>query len=109
MKAGAQDFLTKGNLRRLIPAIQRELRDTEVRRERRRAQTALLERARLAELTSEVGSVLTRGEALRETLQLCAEAWVRHLDVALARIWIVPEGTAILDPEDSAGMDRQVA
>src|SRR2546422_3932888 len=46
MKAGAQDFLTKGNLRRLIPAIQRELRDTEVRRERRRAQTALLERAR---------------------------------------------------------------
>src|SRR5207253_3204767 len=84
MKAGAQDFLTKGNLRRLIPAIQRELRDTEVRRERRRAQTALLERARLAELTSEVGSALTRGEALRETLQLCAEALVRHLDVALA-------------------------
>src|SRR3989454_4902976 len=82
MKAGAQDFLTKGNLRRLIPAIQRELRDTEVRRERRRAQTALLERARLAELTSEVGSALTRGEALRETLQLCAEALVRHLDVA---------------------------
>src|SRR5207249_2008772 len=78
MKAGAQDFLTKGNLRRLIPAIQRELRDTEVRRERRRAQTALLERARLAELTSDVGSALTRGEALRETLQRWAEAFARH-------------------------------
>src|SRR5438093_13441619 len=59
MKADAQDFLTKGNLGRLIPAIQRELRDTEVRRERRRAQTALLERARLAELTSDVGMALT--------------------------------------------------
>jgi len=78
MKAGAQDFLTKGNLRRLVPAIQRELRDAEVRRERRRAQTALVERARLAELTSDVGMALTRGAAARETLQLCVEALVRH-------------------------------
>lgn len=108
MKAGAQDFLTKGNLRRLIPAIQRELRDTEVRRERRRAQTALLERARLAELTSEVGSALTRGEGLRETLQLCAEALVRHLDVALARIWISDEATGILELQASAGMYTEV-
>src|SRR5438093_2882225 len=108
MKAGAQDFLAKGNRRRLIPAIQRELRDTEVRRERRRGQTALLERARLAELTSEVGSALTRGEALRETLQLCAEALVRHLDVALARIWILHEATAILALEASAGMYTQI-
>jgi signal transduction histidine kinase len=108
MKAGAQDFLTKGNLRRLIPAIQRELRDTEVRRERRRAQTALLERARLAELTSDVGSALTRGEGLRETLQLCAEALVRHLDVALARVWILHEATGILELQASAGMYTQV-
>src|SRR2546430_11022770 len=74
MKAGAQDFLTKGNLRRLIPAIERELRDADVRRERRRAQTALLERARLAELTSDVGIALTQGTDLRAMLQLCAEA-----------------------------------
>src|SRR5690348_10911289 len=108
MKAGAQDFLTKGNLRRLIPAIQRELRDTEVRRERRRAQTALLERARLAELTSEVGGALTRGGGLRETLQLCAEALVRHLDVALARIWIHDEATSIPALQASAGMYTEV-
>src|SRR5881296_3818073 len=104
MKAGAQDFLTKGNLRRLIPAIQRELRDTEVRRERRRAQTALLERARLAELTSDVGIALTRGASLRETLQLCAEAVVRHLDVAFARIWTLDETTSTLELQASAGM-----
>ena len=108
MKAGAQDFLTKGNLRRLIPAIQRELRDTEVRRERRRAQTALLERARLAELTSDVGSALTQGEALRETLQLCAEALVRHLDVALARIWIRDEAAGTLELQASAGMSTPI-
>src|SRR6266436_5304656 len=108
MKAGAQDFLTKGNRRRLIPAIQRELRDAEVRRERRRAQTALLERARLAELTSDVGGALTRGGSLRETLQLCAEALVRHLDVALARIWISHEVTGILELQASAGMYTDV-
>jgi PAS domain S-box-containing protein len=34
MRAGAQDYVTKGNLRRLAPAIERELRDAAVRRER---------------------------------------------------------------------------
>jgi two-component system cell cycle sensor histidine kinase/response regulator CckA len=34
MRAGAQDYVTKGNLRRLVPAIERELRDVAVRRER---------------------------------------------------------------------------
>src|SRR5438105_8556730 len=104
MKAGAQDFLTKGNLRRLIPAIQRELRDAEVRRERRRAQTALLERARVAELTSDVGIALTRGAGLRETLQLCVEAVVRHLDVAFARIWTLDDAPSTLELQAGAGM-----
>ena len=104
MKAGAQDFLTKGNLRRLIPAIERELRDADVRRERRRAQTALLERARLAELTSDVGIALTQGTDLRAMLQLCAEALVRHLDVAFARIWTLDDASGILELQASAGM-----
>ncbi len=104
MRAGAQDFLTKGNLRRLIPAIERELRDAEVRRERRRAQTALLERARLAELTSDVGIALTQGTDLRAMLQLCAEALVRHLDVAFARIWTLDDAGRVLELQASAGM-----
>jgi signal transduction histidine kinase len=41
MKSGAQDYLVKGNLKRLIPAIQRELSDAETRRERRRAEEEL--------------------------------------------------------------------
>ena len=104
MKAGAQDFLTKGNLRRLIPAIERELRDAEVRRERRRAQIALLERARLAELTSDVGAALTQSTDLRAMLQLCAEALVRHLDVAFARVWTLDDASGILELQASAGM-----
>jgi PAS domain S-box-containing protein len=41
MRAGAQDYVTKGNLGRLVPAIERELRDSAVRRERKRAEEAL--------------------------------------------------------------------
>jgi PAS domain S-box-containing protein len=41
MKAGAHDYLMKDNLARLNSAIERELREAGVRRERRRAQVAL--------------------------------------------------------------------
>ena len=41
LKAGAHDFLVKDNLARLAPAIERELRDAQVRRERSRAEAAL--------------------------------------------------------------------
>lgn len=45
MKNGAQDYLVKGNLGRLIPAVERELKDAEVRR----AQTFAEEARRKAE------------------------------------------------------------
>jgi PAS domain S-box-containing protein len=41
MKAGANDYLMKGKLARLVPAVERELRDAVERRERRRAAEAL--------------------------------------------------------------------
>ena len=36
LKEGAQDYLVKTNLKRLVPAVQRELREVEERRERKR-------------------------------------------------------------------------
>jgi signal transduction histidine kinase/DNA-binding response OmpR family regulator len=41
MKAGANDYVMKQNLSRLVPAIERELRDAEERRRRREAEVAL--------------------------------------------------------------------
>jgi diguanylate cyclase (GGDEF)-like protein len=38
MRVGAHDYIMKGNLKRLVPAVERELRDASVRRERRRAE-----------------------------------------------------------------------
>lgn len=43
MKAGAHDYITKGRLSRLVPAVERELREVQVRRERQQAEQALRE------------------------------------------------------------------
>lgn len=41
MKAGAHDYILKGNLARLIPAVERELREVEVRQARQQAEETL--------------------------------------------------------------------
>jgi PAS domain S-box-containing protein len=41
MKSGAHDYMMKGNVKRLVPSVERELRDAEVRRQRRAAEEAL--------------------------------------------------------------------
>ena len=43
MKSGAHDYLMKNNLARLVPAIQQELREAEVRRKLKESQNALQE------------------------------------------------------------------
>jgi PAS domain S-box-containing protein len=72
--------------------------------ELRRAKEAEAERARLAELGRDVGLALSRGDTLRDMLQPCAEATVRFLDAAFARIWWLPPGKDVLELQASAGM-----
>ncbi|MEA5463736.1 hybrid sensor histidine kinase/response regulator [Leptothoe sp. PORK10 BA2] len=43
MKAGAHDYILKGNLARLVPAVERELREAEERQKRQQAEQALRE------------------------------------------------------------------
>jgi two-component system, sensor histidine kinase and response regulator len=70
----------------------------------RLAREAEAERARLAELGRDIGMALSQGDTLRELLQPCAEAMVRYLDAALARIWWLPPGKDVLELNASAGM-----
>jgi diguanylate cyclase (GGDEF)-like protein len=42
MRTGAHDYILKDNLARLVPAVERELRDATVRRERRRVERRLV-------------------------------------------------------------------
>lgn len=52
LKAGVHDFMTKGVLTRLLPAIERELRDAEVRREARRVEAEVQQRREETERTA---------------------------------------------------------
>lgn len=60
MKSGAQDYILKNNLARLVPAVERELRERQVRRERHRAEETCL---RLAAIVESSGDAII-GKAL---------------------------------------------
>src|SRR5690348_8350811 len=65
MKAGATDYVLKSNLARLGPAVDREIRDARVRRERRTAEEALRqtqERFRAAFENGAVGMALVSSD-----------------------------------------------
>jgi signal transduction histidine kinase/ActR/RegA family two-component response regulator len=72
--------------------------------ERKQAHKALVEQSRLSSLSAEVGEALTQSDALPEMLRACAEAMVRHLDAAFARIWTLDGGEQVLELRASAGM-----
>ena len=72
--------------------------------ERKRTEAQIEERNRLATLAAETGIALARAETLREGLQQCAEALVRHLDAAFARIWTLNEPEQMLELQASAGL-----
>src|SRR5713101_307352 len=62
MKAGADDYVMKNNLARLLPALKRELREAEVRRGRRLAEERLQESEaglHRAQLMAKIAHVIT--------------------------------------------------
>jgi PAS domain S-box-containing protein len=71
--------------------------------QRKQAEEALAERARLAALAGEVGTIITREADLKEILSRCTSAIVHHLDAAFARIWMLNEAEQVLELQASAG------
>ena len=77
--------------------------------ERRRREAELARRIHQAALGAEVGAALARGDApLAQVLQECAEAVVRHLDAAFARVWTIERGSDVLELQASAGMYKHL-
>ncbi|MDB6075223.1 MAG: DNA-binding response regulator, OmpR family, containings and winged-helix, partial [Verrucomicrobiaceae bacterium] len=71
--------------------------------ERKRVEKALGERTRLAVLRADVNMALAGSDSLPLVLQHCAEAAVKHLDAAFARIWTLDEAGSVLEMQASAG------
>jgi PAS domain S-box-containing protein len=84
--------------RKTVQAIFRDIS------ERKRMEEALADRLRLEALRADVGVALGRGESIRTLLPPCAEALVRHLGAAFARIWTLNEREGVLELQASAGM-----
>jgi PAS domain S-box-containing protein len=108
MKAGANDYLLKSNLKRLLPVVERELHESKARRERREAEEALRqseERFRqLAENITEVFWMCSLG--MREML---------YISPGYEKIWgrscksLYERPTAWLDaihPEDRGRIEK---
>jgi len=72
------------------------------------AQAALADRLREARLMAEVGLTLTCGEEVQAKLQRCMDSLVRHLDLAIARVWTLQEREPVLELQGSAGLDTVI-
>jgi PAS domain S-box-containing protein len=71
---------------------------------KKEAAQRLAGRVRISMLGEDVGRALTQSASLSEALNRCAEALVRHLDAAFARIWTIDETEQILELQASAGI-----
>ncbi len=103
MRAGASDYLMKSNLTRLVPAIERELREASERRERARTKKALLE------LQEKFQAVFR--EYLDVMLVLDAvNGDILHVNHAVTNTmgfderWLAGQGFEIFWPEDQRAM-----
>jgi PAS domain S-box-containing protein len=72
--------------------------------ERTQAEANLRAHARDALFQADVAVALTERLPLQESLQLCTESMVRHLDAAFARVWTLNFSEQMLELKASAGM-----
>lgn len=83
MKAGAHDYVVKGNLKRLVPAVQRELREAQVRQQRKRAEEQARQKQQRTQALLDVDPAM---RAISEQLK-------PSLTAAIGYIVLLREGT----------------
>jgi len=104
MRAGAHDYLMKDNLRRLVAAVQREVREAEVRRGRRRADAALVARTRQLEAIRAVTTEITRELSLTSLLQLIIRRAAELVAAASGTMFLWDEESQLLIPRAWHGL-----
>ncbi|MBG1241034.1 PAS domain S-box protein [Nostoc sp. NZL] len=72
--------------------------------DRKQAEEALAERARLAHFRADVDAALTQSDSLENMMRRCTDALVEHLDAAFARIWTLNKKDNVLELQVSSGM-----
>src|SRR5829696_4040357 len=96
LKAGAHDFIIKGNFARLLPAIQRELKEAETRRERR-------ERERELEAIALVSASLRTARTFNEMLSRLLDQTLTLVEVEAGSIWLYDPVSNMLEMKIQRG------
>jgi PAS domain S-box-containing protein len=87
MKAGADDYLMKDRLGRLVPAVNRAIEDAEIRRAHKRANEALREsEERFRQLAENIGAVFFMFEGVTPD----SPGTVSYVSPAFQKIWGLP-------------------
>jgi signal transduction histidine kinase/CheY-like chemotaxis protein len=99
MKAGAHDFIVKGKLARLLPALERELREVRIRAEQRKMRDQLLISERMASAGTLAAGV---AHEINNPLAVVA-ANLEFLTSSLAKLG--PEARSFATDGDASGPD----
>ena len=100
LKAGAHDFIIKGNFARLIPAIQRELKEADIRRDQR-------ERERELEAIAAVSATLRGAKNLDEMLASLLEEALRLVEAEAGSIWLCDSSSETIELKVQRGWSEE--
>lgn len=100
MKLGAHDYLMKGNLARLVAAVEREVREAAMRRERRAAEAARRQEAAVSAALARAGRELIAGLDTPVVLDRLCQVTAELLDCT---------ATCTLLRDDASGLYQIVA
>src|SRR5215207_8280126 len=99
LKAGAHDFIIKGNFARLLPAIERELKDAAIRRERR-------ERERELEAIALVSSKLRTAKTFNEMLSRLLDQMITLVEAEAGSIWLYDPVNEVIELKNQRGWNE---
>lgn len=103
MTAGADDYIPKGKLARLVPAVARELREYETRRAHRKAEEEIRFLNRLLETITEVDKMVVRETGIDRVLEEACRILVDKAGFAMAWVGKADLATGDVTPVCMAG------
>lgn len=97
MKAGANDYIMKDNLRRLVPAVERALREAETQRQRKRAEARIYRQLQRLAALRDIDMAITASLDLRVTLNVFLDKVTSQLNVNAADVLMFNPHTQTLE------------